>query len=162
MTTPIQVDGGDAKPVDEKFVSYLRGEFRSTAEAQGRSGKVAEAMVDYEVVVEGLIGEDDLLTLDEGQALVDWLDTRPGDMTEIAERTHRIAGSAAAFGHPDTTQLHGESMPDQHIRQQFHAMPPGRRWRNMARVSCRPFGRTDTQFRHGRLWRLPSLSPYAS
>ena len=34
------------------------------------------------------------------RALVDWLDTRPGDMTEIAERTHRIAGSAAAFGHP--------------------------------------------------------------
>ncbi|SMX50420.1 PAS domain-containing hybrid sensor histidine kinase/response regulator [Maliponia aquimaris] len=37
----------------------------------------------------------------EGAQLLDWLETRPEDMTEIAERAHRIAGSAAAFGQPD-------------------------------------------------------------
>jgi len=67
--TPIQVEGGDAAPVEKKFVSYLRGEFRSTAESQGRDGKVAEAMVDADVEVEGLVGAEELLTLDGGQAL---------------------------------------------------------------------------------------------
>jgi membrane-bound serine protease (ClpP class) len=67
--TPIQVDGGEAAPVEKKFVSYLRGEFRSTAESKGRDGRVAEAMVDAEVEVEGLVGPEELLTLDDGQAL---------------------------------------------------------------------------------------------
>lgn len=67
--TPIQVDGGEAAPVEKKFVSYLRGEFRSTAESKGRDGRVAEAMVDADVEVEGLVGPEQLLTLDDSQAL---------------------------------------------------------------------------------------------
>ncbi|MBV7393634.1 ATP-binding protein [Mameliella sediminis] len=39
--------------------------------------------------------------LDETRALFDWLESKPGDWTEIANRAHRIAGSAAAFGQPD-------------------------------------------------------------
>ncbi|WP_428515247.1 ATP-binding protein [Roseovarius sp.] len=34
-------------------------------------------------------------------ALFDWLDTRPDDMSEIAAEAHKVAGSAAAFGQPD-------------------------------------------------------------
>jgi PAS domain S-box-containing protein len=39
--------------------------------------------------------------LDETRVLFDWLATDPQDETEIAERAHKIAGSAAVFGHPD-------------------------------------------------------------
>ncbi len=67
--TPVQVQGGEATPVDKKYVSYLRGEFRSTAEAQGRDGKVAEAMVDSAVAIEDLVTAEELLTLDSDQAL---------------------------------------------------------------------------------------------
>ncbi|KCV83308.1 two-component system hybrid kinase [Actibacterium atlanticum] len=39
--------------------------------------------------------------LAEAQELFDWLESDPEDLREIAERCHKIAGSAAAFGHPD-------------------------------------------------------------
>ncbi|WP_323770014.1 ATP-binding protein [Antarctobacter sp.] len=39
--------------------------------------------------------------LEETDALFDWLGSKPTDWTEIADRAHRIAGSAAAFGQPD-------------------------------------------------------------
>ena len=46
--TPVQMGApGDApKPVDEKTVSYMRKEFRATAESRKRPPLVAEAMVD--------------------------------------------------------------------------------------------------------------------
>jgi membrane-bound ClpP family serine protease len=45
--TPIQVTpGGEASPVGEKVVSYLRAEFRAAATAKGRRSDIAEAMVD--------------------------------------------------------------------------------------------------------------------
>jgi membrane-bound serine protease (ClpP class) len=67
--TPIQIGGdGAAKPVEEKMVSYMRSEMRATAEAKGRSGLIAEAMVDASIVVPGLDDKDKLLTLDGEQA----------------------------------------------------------------------------------------------
>jgi CheY-like chemotaxis protein/anti-sigma regulatory factor (Ser/Thr protein kinase) len=47
----------------------------------------------------------------ETDALFDWLAETPQDWTEIADRAHRIAGSAAAFGHADLrmTLLHVEA-----------------------------------------------------
>lgn len=61
--TPVQLEGGEAKPVGEKMVSYMRSEMRSTAEARGRSGVVAEAMVDADVEIPGLDEKGKLLTL---------------------------------------------------------------------------------------------------
>jgi len=82
--TPVQVQGGEAAPVEAKYVSYLRGEFRSTAESQGRDGTVAEAMVDASVVVEGLVSAEELLTLDDAQALSTGIaDVRVGDLGEL-------------------------------------------------------------------------------
>jgi membrane-bound ClpP family serine protease len=46
--------GGAAQPVEEKTVSYLRKEFRATAEARKRPPLIAEAMVDADVEVPGL------------------------------------------------------------------------------------------------------------
>ena len=68
--TPVQAGtGGQLEAVGEKMVSYMRAEMRSTAEANGRRGDIAEAMVDREVVIEGVVEAGKLLTLDTDQAL---------------------------------------------------------------------------------------------
>ncbi len=67
--TPIQLGEGGAKPVEEKMVSYFRTEMRTTAEAKGRRGDVAEAMVDASVEIEGITRAGKLLTLDNEAAL---------------------------------------------------------------------------------------------
>ncbi len=69
--TPVQMGapGGGAKPVDEKSVSYMRKEFRATAESRKRPPLVAEAMVDPDVVITGVIEKGKLLTLTTNEAL---------------------------------------------------------------------------------------------
>jgi membrane-bound serine protease (ClpP class) len=69
--TPVQMGapGGPAQPVEEKTVSYMRKEFRATAESRGRSPELAEAMVDPDVVIEGVIEKGKLLTLTTTEAL---------------------------------------------------------------------------------------------
>ena len=68
--TPVHIgEGGKMESVDKKTVSYMRKEMRATAEARGRNGDIAEAMVDAEVEVPGLDSKDDLLTLDGTQAM---------------------------------------------------------------------------------------------
>ena len=69
--TPVQMGapGGGTKPVDEKSVSYMRKEFRATAESRKRPLLVAEAMVDPDVVIAGVIAKGKLLTLTTSEAL---------------------------------------------------------------------------------------------
>jgi len=67
--TPIQLREGGAEPVEEKMVSYFRTEMRTTAEARGRRGDIAEAMVDSSVEIPGLDPAGKLLTLDTAGAL---------------------------------------------------------------------------------------------
>jgi membrane-bound serine protease (ClpP class) len=69
--TPVQMGapGGETKPVDEKSVSYMRKEFRATAESRKRPPLVAEAMVDPDVVIAGVIEKGKLLTLTTSEAL---------------------------------------------------------------------------------------------
>jgi membrane-bound serine protease (ClpP class) len=61
--------GGGAQPVSEKTVSYVRKEFRATAEARKRPALVAEAMVDPDVAIRGVIEKGKLLTLTTDEAL---------------------------------------------------------------------------------------------
>jgi membrane-bound serine protease (ClpP class) len=69
--TPVQMGAPNAgtKPVDEKSVSYMRKEFRATAESRKRPPLVAEAMVDPDVVITGVIEKGKLLTLTTSEAL---------------------------------------------------------------------------------------------
>ena len=60
---------GPPQPADEKSVSYLRSEFGATAEARNRPANFAEAMVDADVAIEGVIEEGKLLTLTTSEAL---------------------------------------------------------------------------------------------
>jgi membrane-bound serine protease (ClpP class) len=55
--------------VEEKTVSYMRKEFRATAEARKRPPLLAEAMVDADVEVPGLSDKGKLLTLTTDEAL---------------------------------------------------------------------------------------------
>lgn len=67
--TPVVGGTGDTKPADEKSVSYVRSEFRATAEARNRPPQFAEAMVDVDVEIAGVIEKGKLLTLTASQAL---------------------------------------------------------------------------------------------
>lgn len=61
--------GGGTQAASEKTVSYMRKEFRATAEARKRPALIAEAMVDTDVVIRGVIEKGKLLTLTTDEAL---------------------------------------------------------------------------------------------
>lgn len=54
---------GEGQKASEKMVSAMRSEFRALAEARGLNPRIAEAMVDEEIEVEGLVESGKLLTL---------------------------------------------------------------------------------------------------
>lgn len=67
--TPILLTPVGIAPVEEKFTSALRGEFRSVAEARGRDPLIAEGMVDARIEVPGIATRDELITLTSAQAV---------------------------------------------------------------------------------------------
>jgi membrane-bound serine protease (ClpP class) len=69
--TPVQMgqQGTEAQPVGEKTVSYVRKEFRATAESRNRPPLIAEAMVDADVAIPDVIEKGKLLTLTTDEAL---------------------------------------------------------------------------------------------
>jgi membrane-bound serine protease (ClpP class) len=69
--TPVQAGqpGAGALPVEEKTVSYVRKEFAATAESRKRPVLVAEAMVDADVAIPGVVDKGKLLTLSTEEAL---------------------------------------------------------------------------------------------
>ena len=64
--TAVDMQGNKAS---EKVISYFRNEMKATAEKTGRSTKLAEAMVDEDVDVEGLAPKGKLLTLTTNEAV---------------------------------------------------------------------------------------------
>lgn len=56
-------------PADEKTVSALRAEFEATAERTGRDPRIAAAMVDAAVAIEGLVEAGEILTLTARRAV---------------------------------------------------------------------------------------------
>jgi membrane-bound serine protease (ClpP class) len=85
--TPIQAaPGGQAEAVGEKMVSYMRAEMRATAEANGRRGDIAEAMVDNEVVIKRIVEAGKLLTLDTDQAIkLGMADAKAADLDAVMQ-----------------------------------------------------------------------------
>ncbi|UQA58654.1 NfeD family protein [Polyangium aurulentum] len=61
---------GLAAPAGEKATSYVRKEFRATAEARGRPPEIFEAMVDESVEIAGVVEKGKLLTLTTEEALL--------------------------------------------------------------------------------------------
>jgi membrane-bound serine protease (ClpP class) len=71
MGAATPVEGATGETATEKIVSAVRTTFKSTAEARGRDPLVAEAMVDPDVAIEGLVTRGELLTLTTTEA-TDW------------------------------------------------------------------------------------------
>jgi len=69
--TPVTMAPGATKtePTDEKTISYVRKEFKATAERNKHPATLAEAMVDPDVEIEGVIEKGKLLTLTTEEAL---------------------------------------------------------------------------------------------
>lgn len=60
---------GDGEKASEKMVSAMRSEFRALAENRGFDPRLAEAMVDESIAVDGVVEEGKLLTLTTDEAL---------------------------------------------------------------------------------------------
>jgi membrane-bound serine protease (ClpP class) len=85
--TPVQSGVGGAQTVGEKTVSYMRKEFRATAESRGRPPLIAEAMVDVDVAIPGLIEKGKLLTLSTTEALTHHVaDFRADTLAAVLDR----------------------------------------------------------------------------
>jgi len=65
--TVVEGAGGEAAP--DKYQSYMRSLMRATAEANGRDPRIAEAMVDENLAVEGVIEAGSVLTLSTLEAV---------------------------------------------------------------------------------------------
>ena len=92
--TPVQMgQGGDTQATSEKSVSYVRKEFRATAEARGRPPVVAEAMVDADVEIPDLVAKGKLLTLTMTEALQHKIADFRADTLEEVLRRLDLAGA---------------------------------------------------------------------
>jgi membrane-bound serine protease (ClpP class) len=93
--TPVQMGqpGAPAQPVEEKTVSYVRKEFRATAEARKRPPLIAEAMVDADVEIPGLIEKGKLLTLTTEEALKHKIADSSADTIEEVLKQLDLAGA---------------------------------------------------------------------
>ena len=69
MGAATPVEGGSGETASEKVVSAVRKTFKTTAEVRGRDPRVAEAMVDPEVEIAGLVERGKLLTLTTSEAV---------------------------------------------------------------------------------------------
>ncbi len=63
------IGAAETRPNEEKYISALRKEFAATAERRNKDPQIAEAMVDADLEIEGVIKVDKLLTLTAAEAL---------------------------------------------------------------------------------------------
>jgi membrane-bound serine protease (ClpP class) len=63
------VNGADGAAAPDKYQSYMRSMMRSTAEAKGRDPKIAEAMVDEKIEIEGITEAGSVITFSVSEAI---------------------------------------------------------------------------------------------
>ncbi|PWJ44007.1 NfeD family protein [Sediminitomix flava] len=81
------VTGNTGEAAPDKYQSYMRSMMRSTAEAKGRNPQIAEAMVDQDLVVEGVSEEGKVLTFSVEEAKKNgFCDAKVSSIDEILER----------------------------------------------------------------------------
>ena len=96
------VEGQSGEKASEKMQSYFRGLMRSTAEANGRDPRIAEAMVDESIEVEGVIEEGKLLTLSASEALEfgvadDIVDNKTGMLAKLSIEEEAIVETSESW-----------------------------------------------------------------
>ncbi|NME66839.1 NfeD family protein [Flammeovirga aprica] len=83
------VMGGTGEKAPDKYQSYMRSMMRSTAEANNRNPKIAEAMVDQDLVVEGVSKEGDVITFTTDEAIKNgFCEAEVSSIREILERNN--------------------------------------------------------------------------
>lgn len=97
MGAATPVDGQGTK-ASEKIVSAMRGRMRALAEARGLDPRVAEAMVDEETAIDGVVEEGKLLTLTTEEAVGLGYATAVADWDDVMDGIGLGAGDGAAAG----------------------------------------------------------------
>lgn len=69
MAPGSSIGAAEPRPAEEKTISALRSEFEATAERHGRDPRVAAAMVDERIAIEGVVQSGEILTLSAAKAL---------------------------------------------------------------------------------------------
>ena len=87
-------------PVAEKTVSYMRKEFGATAEARKRPPLLAEAMVDTDVEIKGVIDKGKLLTLTTDEAMQHKLADSPANSVDAVLQSLGLAGAEVRLAAP--------------------------------------------------------------
>jgi membrane-bound serine protease (ClpP class) len=93
--------GAAAQSVGEKTISYVRKEFRATAESRKRPPELAEAMVDADVTIRGITEKGKLLTLTTEEALKHKLADARADTLEDALEKLGLAGAEIRRASPN-------------------------------------------------------------
>ncbi len=88
--TPVRFTSEGPKPLGEKTISYFRKEMKATAESQKHPTALAEAMVDPDVVIPGVIEKGKLLTLTTQEALALKLAAAQSDDLEQLLQTYGL------------------------------------------------------------------------
>jgi membrane-bound serine protease (ClpP class) len=82
--TVVMGGGGDAAP--DKYQSYMRSMMRSTAEAKGRDPKIAEAMVDQNLEIEGISEKGSVITFSVSEAIANgFCEGQADSLVEVIE-----------------------------------------------------------------------------
>jgi membrane-bound serine protease (ClpP class) len=77
---------GEAAP--DKYQSYMRSTMRSTAEEKGRDPRIAEAMVDERIEIEGVTAAGEVITFTTSEAITHgFCEAEVNSIEEILERT---------------------------------------------------------------------------
>jgi membrane-bound serine protease (ClpP class) len=102
MGAATPVLGGTGEVADDKTVSAVRSTFEATAEQRGRDPRIAAAMVDTEVEVDGVSERGSLLTLTASQAAeVGYADgvapTRAALLEELGLEDRELVGTSPSL-----------------------------------------------------------------
>lgn len=77
---------GEGNMAPEKYQSYMRGEMRSTAEANNRNPLIAEGMVDPTVIIEGVTDSTEIITFTTSEAIANgYCEGEAKDIEEVLE-----------------------------------------------------------------------------
>src|SRR5690606_27319035 len=81
------VVGGTGEAAPDKYQSYMRSIMRSTAEATGRDPKIAEAMVDENLEIEGITEAGSVVTFSVSEAIANgFCEGQVNSIEEVVER----------------------------------------------------------------------------
>ncbi|MDQ3395491.1 MAG: nodulation protein NfeD, partial [Bacteroidota bacterium] len=82
------VTGGSGEAAPDKYQSYMRSIMRSTAEAQGRNPRIAEAMVDERIEIDSISSAGSVITFSTSEAITyGFCEAQVRDIDEIMARS---------------------------------------------------------------------------